>query len=76
MCTDSETIVSNPPKSRPDLSQHVRFAVEIAYREVALCSVLYFIQRIGALLNNDSISVPNDCFQLRLLALENLLEPV
>jgi hypothetical protein len=68
MDTDSKRTIFNATKSRPDVSQKVRVTVEIAYGEVSLRSVLYFIQRIRALLDNDSISIANDLFQLRLPA--------
>jgi hypothetical protein len=74
MDTDSERAIFKPTKGRPDVSQQVRVAVEIAYRQLSLRGVLYFIQRICALLDNDSIPIANDLFQLRLPALENLLK--
>jgi hypothetical protein len=40
MDTDPKRTLFDPTKSRPHVSQQVRFAVEIAYREVALGRVL------------------------------------
>jgi hypothetical protein len=44
-------------------------AVEIAYRQLSLQSVLYFIQGIRTLLYDDSIPIANNMFQLCLPAL-------
>jgi hypothetical protein len=74
MNTDPKRTLFYPTKSRPHVSQQVRFAVEISYREVPLGRVLHFIQRICALLDSNSVTVPNDFFQLRVLADENPLE--
>jgi hypothetical protein len=74
MDTDSKRIIFNPAKSRSDVSQQVRFSIEIAYRELSLRGVLDFIQRVCAFLDNDSIAVTNAVFQLRPLALENFFE--
>jgi hypothetical protein len=74
MDTNAKRTIFNPTKSRPDVSQQARVAVEIAYGELSLRGILYFIQRICALLDNDSIPIANDLFQLRLPALENLFK--
>jgi hypothetical protein len=71
--TDYKRSNFNPTKSRPDVSQQVRVAVEIAYGQLSLRSVLYFIQGICTLLYDDSIPIANDMFQLCLPALENVL---
>jgi hypothetical protein len=74
MDADPKRTLFDPTKSRPHVSQQVRFAVEIAYREVPLGRVLHFIQRICALLDSNSVTVPNDFLQLRPTADENLLK--
>jgi hypothetical protein len=72
MNTDSERSIFNPAKSRQDVSQQRRVAVQIAYGQLTLRGVLCFIQRICALLYDDSIAIANNLFQLRLPALENV----
>jgi len=69
MDTHSNRTIFNPTKSRSHISQQFRVPVEIAYGELSLRSVLHFIQRICALLDNTFIPIANDLFQLRLPAL-------
>jgi hypothetical protein len=76
MGTDPKRTLFYPTKSRPHASQQVRVAVKMAYRKVSLRSVLYFIQRICTLLDNDSIPVENDLLQLCLPAFEDLFKLV
>ena len=58
MDTHSKRTIFNPTKSRSHISQQFRVR-----------SVLHFIQRICALLDNTFIPIANDLFQLRLPAL-------
>jgi hypothetical protein len=74
MDTDPKRTLFDPTKGRSHISQQARFAVEIAYRELPLGSVSHLIQRVCALLDNDSIPVPNDSFQFGLPGFENLFE--
>ena len=52
------------------VAQQVRFAVQVADRQLALGRVLHFVQRVRALLNGDAFAIPHKLRQLCLLRLQ------
>jgi hypothetical protein len=74
MDANSKGTIVNTTKSRPDISQQCRVAIEVPYGQLSLGSTLNVIERVGAFFYNDSIPIANDPFQLHLPALENLLK--